>query len=140
MKREEETKMDNNQLNQFVGSPIPSQIGINPTYGNAGVVGCGCNGIGTTNTLCGCQRGQNVSTQVLEINDGNTVVQDLQQILRNYLGKQVTCEFCACGNTMRKSGVLSCVGSNFITLNGNNGTCLVCDTSRLSFVTVCNER
>ena len=128
--------MDNN-VNQFMGIPFQNQIGLNASNSS---IGCNCNGVNANINNCNCQNGQNISTPVLASNDFNTTRQEMQRNLMNYIGKQVTCEFCTCGNTVRKSGVLSCVGNDFITLTGNNGTCLLCNTEGLTFVNVCTER
>lgn len=92
--------------------------------------GCNCNG----NNSCGCNNCNN--TGVL---GNNTTNNNLQENLRNFIGRRVTLEFNICGECSKKTGVLNCVGCNFVTLRGiNNNNCLLADTNGLTFVTVHN--
>ena len=64
---------------------------------------------------------------------------NLQRNLRNFIGRRCTCEFNICGTCFKRTGVLSCVGNDFITLAGvNNSNCMLCNTDGLSFVTIHN--
>ena len=85
--------MDNN-LNGFISIPVQ-------------------NGIQTT---CGCNNTNNTPIIENAINGGT-----LQRNLVNYLGRRVTCDFENGGNTCRKTGNLSTVGSYFHTLSNVNG-------------------
>ena len=138
---------NNNEFNQFNGFPIQnvSPVNFSGNFGNNQNLGCNCNGLNNDNPSCGCMGNNGLATGNLSTNhhfgpndnNDNTTRQNLQRNLTNFLGRRVTCEFCNCGNTTRKTGVLSCVGNDFITLTGNNGNCLLCDTAGLNFVTVC---
>lgn len=93
---------------------------------------CNCNG---SNNSCGSNNSNN-SSNCNNSND-NITTNSLQENLRNFVGRRVTLEFSICGNCSKKTGILTCVGSNFLTLRGiNNSNCLLCDTAGLNFVTV----
>lgn len=96
---------------------------------------CNCNGCNDNNNSCDCNRnGNNNAT-----NNDNTTRESLQRNLRNFIGRRVTVELNNCGSCSKKTGVLTCVGNNFITLKGiNNNNCLLIDTNGLTFVTVHN--
>ena len=105
---------------------------------------CNCNG----NSSCNCNRnngcncnGNNSSRCNWNNNDNDNVTNDtLQENLRNFIGRRVTLEFNICGSCSKKTGILTCVGRNFVTLRGvNNNNCLLCDTAGLNFVTVHNN-
>ena len=92
--------------------------------------GCNCN----SNNSCGCSNNDNTATLGDNISSNS-----LQENLRNFIGRRVTLEFNICGECSKKTGILSCVGCNFVTLRGvNNNNCLLADTNGLTFVTVHN--
>lgn len=90
---------------------------------------CNCNGL---NNSCNCKGSNN------GYNNANNVTNNsLQENLRNFVGRRVTLEFSICGNCSKKTGILTCVGCDFLTLRGiNNNNCLLCDIAGLYFVTV----
>ena len=95
---------------------------------------CNCNGNNSNdNNSCGCNGNNNN-------NDSDNVTNNnLQRNLRNFIGRRVTLEFNNCGTCSKKTGVLTCVGCNFVTLRGiNNNNCLLADTAGLTFVTIHN--
>lgn len=94
--------------------------------------GCNCNG----NNSCGCNDSCNCNGATL---GENTTRSTLQNNLKNFIGRRVTLEFNTNGNCTKKTGVLTCVGCNFVTLRGTNNNCLVADTNCLTFVTVHNS-
>lgn len=102
---------------------------------NCNSCGCNCNGCNSNNNSCGCNCNGNNNS-----NDNDNVTNNnLQENLRNFIGRRVTLEFNNCGSCSKKTGVLTCVGCNFVTLRSvNNNTCLLADTAGLNFVTVHN--
>ena len=96
---------------------------------------CDCNGYNTNNNSCACNCSGNNNNN----NSDNTTNNNLQENLRNFIGRRVTLEFNNCGNCSKKTGVLTRVGCNFVTLRSvNNNTCLLADTAGLNFVTIHN--
>lgn len=94
---------------------------------------CNCNGGVDNNNSCSCNYNENNNT------NNNNTRDSLQRNLRNFIGRKVTVELNNCGTLNKKTGVLTCVGNNFITLRGiNNNNCLLIDTAGLTFVTIHN--
>lgn len=64
---------------------------------------------------------------------------NLNRTLQSYLGRRVCCEFALVGNNLiRRSGILSEVGSDFIRLTSatNCADTLLCDTRDLVFIRI----
>ena len=117
---------NNNLLGNNINScNNPNMLNVNTSCG------CDCNG----NNSCECNNcNNNTGTLANNITNNN-----LQENLRNFIGRRVTLEFNICGQSSKKTGVLSCVGCNFVTLRGvNNNNCLLADTNGLTFITVHN--
>lgn len=91
---------------------------------------CGCNCNVSNDNTCNCNGTNN--------NDNDNITRDsLQRNLRNFIGRRITVELNNCGNNSKKTGVLTCVGCDFITLRSlNNNNCLLIDTTGLNFVTI----
>ena len=122
--------------NQFNNGLLDSNY-VAP-FGNNNASNCNCNGQGDN----GCSGVNNASFQTNTLGasstDDNLTRDTLNRNLANYIGRRVSCEFNICNTNIKKTGVLSCVGRDFITLTGNNGSCLLCDTNSLNFVTICS--
>lgn len=106
---------------------------------------CNCNGCANNNTCsCNCNGNNNSCNNNLGNNNtatlgANVTSNNLQRNLRNFIGRRCTCEFNICGTCFKRTGVLSCVGNDFITIAGaNNSNCMLCNTDGLSFVTIHN--
>lgn len=99
--------------------------------------GCNCNGCSDNNNSCNCNCNGNSNNN--NTDNDNATRDSLQKNLRNFIGRRVTVELNNCGTCNKKTGVLTCVGNNFITLRGiNNNNCLLIDTAGLIFITVHN--
>lgn len=130
----------NNNFNNSYGSNCNNNNSCNCNGNNSctcnsnnnNTCGCNCNGNNSNdNNSCGCGGNNNDSDSITNNN--------LQRNLRNFIGRRVTLEFNNCGTCSKKTGVLTCVGCNFVTLRGvNNNNCLIADTAGLIFVTVHN--
>ena len=110
---------------------------------NANTYGCNCNGCNDNNNsyVCNCNNNTSCNSNESNIasNNDNTTRDSLQRNLRNFIGRRVTVELNNCGTCNKKTGVLTCVGCNFLTLRGiNNNNCLLIDTAGLTSVTIHN--
>ena len=123
------------------------------------MVSCG-NGLASRNNSCGCNSNTNANvssggttnsgnfSMVLgvseEINNQNNNscgcrrTSSMNDALENFIGRKCTCEFAIGNNLVRRTGVLSEVGSDFIKLTSTNNCAdhLLCNTCNLVFVRV----
>lgn len=127
---------NNNEMPTNVLSSNSNSCGCNNTCNCNGCSNntCSCNCNGNNNNSCGNNQSNNTATLGANVTSNN-----LQRNLRNFIGRRCTCEFNICGTCFKRTGVLSCVGNDFLTLSGvNNSNCMLCNTNGLSFVTVHN--
>lgn len=96
-----------------------------------------------SNNMNSCNN-PNISTGNMGIaennaNRDNITNSNLQANIRNYIGRRVTVELNINGTSYKKTGILTCVGIDFLTLKGlNNNNCLLVDTTNLNFITIHN--
>ncbi len=87
--------------------------------------------------MCNCNSLQTIA--VSSNNSSNSVCQRcINDTLVNYIGRNCSCEFSIGNSLIKRSGVLSEIGRNYIRLVSTNNlsSSLICNTDNLVFVKI----
>lgn len=100
---------------------------------------CGCNS--NTNNSCNMCNDTNATCQCSSCNSRNNSsnVRNLNETLRNNIGRRCCCEFLVGNNLVKRNGTICQVGSNYVALASNNvncNGCMFCSTDNLTFIRV----